>query len=315
MRTRTAGVKRVLRSRARVDVLSGQRYSSSWAPTVTYTFERGTQSPLQVHLPDPKNLSGAHKDSRHEGWQAQCVQSKGVADGTSLNVWPAARVLSQYLVTNADRLPAAPYVELGCGLGLCGVTLAKLLAENEGNAAAGTAPRMNTKAIVYCTDGDPEALSLLPSSAALNGVSEFIDCVLMEYGNRDQARSLLELVNAGEPPRNEVLMATSASEHRHGAAVSQHRPGLVIASDVLYDLQAIEPLVETLWLLGAPLSLLSFAPRHLDADFAGSQEIEVLIEVAKRRGFNIRRRLTHGPADRLWDSVIVMALERHSLQG
>ena len=113
----------------------------------------------------------------------------------------------------------------------------------------------------------------LPSSAALNGVSEFIDCVLMEYGNRDQARSLLELVNAGEPPRNEVLMATSAS--RHIGTVRQCTVlVLVIASDVLY-MQAIEPLVETLWLLGAPLSLLSFAPRHLDADFAGNQEIRV----------------------------------------
>jgi len=47
-------------------------------------------------------------------------------DGTGFSVWYASTVLAEYLVKNADTLPqGGSCVELGSGLGLCGMALAK----------------------------------------------------------------------------------------------------------------------------------------------------------------------------------------------
>ena len=83
-------------------------------------------------------------------------------------------------------------------------------------------------------------------------------------------------------------------------------PGLVVGADVLYDLEAIRDLVDTVAQLRPPLTLLAFPPRHLDADFSGSREMDLLVEHAGKRGLRVERRL-HEQGDPR-DGLIIVAL-------
>ena len=120
----------------------------------------------------------------------------GAGDGTGFSVWRSAAVLSNHLVEVADKLPAPPHVELGSGLGLTGLTMAKILVERGAEVPA-----------VYCTDGCPEALALVRQAAAINEVEGVVKTATLEWGRRDQVELLLD--ELGQPPGLVIAARTS----------------------------------------------------------------------------------------------------------
>jgi hypothetical protein len=138
---------------------------------------------------------------------------------------------------------------------------------------------------VYCTDVDDAALELLTHAAVANGVDGLVRTARLEYGNALHAEELLRSIveeRAGQRDGTQPMPAEGYHHHEeaHPGLVV---PGLVVASDLIYDLDAIGPIVETIVQLGAPPSLLAFTPRHLDADFGGGcEELERLVDHARK---------------------------------
>ena len=208
---------------------------------------------IDIHLP---NIERPHEQARPRVAKlSQGLGQHGCGDGTSSVVWHSARVLSEHLASEGS-LPAAPYVEVGAGLGLCGLTLAKLVEERKEHSGSPELP------LVYQTDGDDEAVALLQSTAIFNGIGHLIRAHGLEWGNRQQTSALLDQLD--EPP------------------------GLVIGSDVLYDINAIPALVETIAQLGAPLTLIAFPPRHPGiAGGSSCREMEGLEQHAAKHGLRV----------------------------
>ena len=75
-------------------------------------------------------------------------------DSTGLTVWRAAEALCTWIVKNRDRFAGKKVCELGAGLGLVSILLAKL----NNNSLV--------KAPIICTDGDEISLKLLRSNIA-----------------------------------------------------------------------------------------------------------------------------------------------------
>jgi hypothetical protein len=117
----------------------------------TYTF--GT---LQVVLDIPYN----------EG------KSDEKTDITGFSVWQASEVLCNYVVENSTKLPNGPAIELGAGLGLCGIALAKLGRD------------------VVCTDINAEVLELARRGAQSNDVQDKLKAARLSWGDQDAATSL-----------------------------------------------------------------------------------------------------------------------------
>lgn len=192
------------------------------------------------------------------------------ADRTGHAVWPAAVVLSEYIAANPEILDANPggCVELGSGLGLCGITLAKLGCD-----------------LVVCTDHDNDLLELVNANAATNGVSDQIKTAQLLWGEEAHARNVVEL------------------------ELGRKSPALLIASDVMYNLDSVPALLRTITDIGARTALLAVKPRHFGdslTDMHTSEELEQIVQYATTNGLQIE--LVAQEGHNSWDCVKILAL-------
>lgn len=270
--------------------------------SVAHSFNRSDgRGPLVVHLPDEIRGKILKQVRYNQRTLAGVVPGGGAADGTGFSVWPACEHLCSHLIDTADDLPEPPYVELGGGLGLVSIVLAKLLAERgavERSAKGGPSP----VPYVYCTDGDPTALSLVENAARANGVGDVVRVAALEWGHAAHIAHLRAQLG-GKPP------------------------GLVVGTDILYNVANIPALVATIAALKPSLAFLAFPPRHASTTefltsmylaatgghhspaFAQGRELEALISEAAAHGLQIGRRWRHG--DQLWQAhQLVVSLTR-----
>ena len=149
------------------------------------------------------------------------VQNQPNADPSWAVLWPTAISLSQYLLQQEENSPTmrdssviikkdeTTVVELGAGLGLCGIVAAKLGAKH-----------------VVLTDREPFALHCAMATAACNELSpNVVQASLLEWSN----------------PKLPNLPTTTQQENDDPQDNSQ-QPNycdLVLASDVLYDGETI----------------------------------------------------------------------------
>jgi hypothetical protein len=196
--------------------------------------------------------------------------SKGFSPNrTGLSCWPASIVMCEYLVSNVNYVPRGICVELGAGLGLCGITLSKL-----GNHHK-----------IVCTDKDKELLQLINENVEANEAAETVVTTALEWGNPDHVQELVDECPAID---------------------------LVIGADVLYNLDAIPELVDTITLLDATTTLLALKPRHFGSGTYHSDELLLLAQLADKSGLTLERVMQQG--DNLWDCVQILKVERREMQ-
>ena len=109
-------------------------------------------------------------------------------DGTGFSVWQASKVLGDYIVDNKASLPveAGTVVELGTGLGVVGLALAKVGCEK-----------------VICTDQNEKLLELLDMNAQRNGVEDAVLCKILSWGDKsaiDDLKSFISRKGSGSSP-------------------------------------------------------------------------------------------------------------------
>eukprot|EP00611_Tribonema_gayanum_P006933 TRINITY_DN16274_c0_g1_i1.p1 TRINITY_DN16274_c0_g1~~TRINITY_DN16274_c0_g1_i1.p1 ORF type:complete len:296 (-),score=68.01 TRINITY_DN16274_c0_g1_i1:23-862(-) len=150
---------------------------------------------------------------------------------TGLTVWTAARHLAHYLFHIRDQIAGRTVIELGAGLGLCGILCAKLGAS------------------VVVTDGGDEF-----TEEALGALTEQVE------RNRSVTAAALECA---------VERLTWGD---HDAFLKAHREGfdVVIAADVIYEADAVAPLLSTVTALlqAKPRArfLLGYTHRNVNID-------------------------------------------------
>ncbi|EOD17753.1 hypothetical protein EMIHUDRAFT_209710 [Emiliania huxleyi CCMP1516] len=198
------------------------------------------------------------------------------ADDTGSTLWASAAALCAHLASlDPAALPAGPRVELGTGLGLCGIALAKL------DAARGV------REPLVCTDGSDDALRACRDNIALNDIRA--ETERLEWGNVRQAEALLRRLG--------------------------RRPGLIIGSDLTYSLDSIPPLVQTVAALGATATLLAFPPRIGAGSLAvrdgfRCEEHARLARLAKQAGLVVRQAGPSLSTHVNGEEVVLLSLER-----
>lgn len=149
----------------------------------------------------------------HKAENGQTIPSTG------LTLWRAAPLLCDFMQQNASLIEDQRVLELGAGLGLCGIT-AELLGARE----------------VCMTDGDTDTLAQLRENVKANGCTK-ITCPQLRWGHR-----VAEFV-----------------EH-HG------KFDIIIAADIIYVEDILEPLFDTVVALMGHTFLLSYARRNVKID-------------------------------------------------
>ena len=168
---------------------------------------------------------------------------------TGLTLWRASELLSKYLVQPAVVVHNQRVLELGAGLGLCGILAHRLGA-----------------AEVVLTDGDTEALANLRCNLRANQLCATTDT--------DTS------VNTGPP--------ATVSSHQlvWGQNVSQFRQrhgqfDVILGADIIYIADVLEPLWNTVTELLRPcpgsVFLLAYARRNVS--------IDLVLETASKFGF------------------------------
>jgi len=138
-------------------------------------------------------------------------------NSTGLTLWRAAEHLCHYMIKTSSTLQKKRILELGCGLGLNGILAHKLLTEESSTST------------VYLTDGDTDAMAQLRDNVKHN-ISQScssnipIRCNQLIWG-REKTTTFLE---------------------KH---CDNNKFDVLLASDVVYVGEIIEPLIESVTVL------------------------------------------------------------------
>ena len=162
------------------------------------------------------------------------MESDQTWNSTGLTLWRSSNFLCQHLVENPDLCRNKRTVELGCGLGLCGILAHRITcpiveADNDNNqdVVNGSAKDDTEKVVassrVWLTDGDTDVLPKLRENVARNQSDRYAETVSAHQliWGTDTAQAFLRHYGEGKP--FDVLLA----------------------SDVVYVKTVVEPLFET----------------------------------------------------------------------
>ena len=213
-------------------------------------------------------------------------------DVTGFTVWRAGETLCRYMAETHAKLPYGPRVELGSGLGLCGIVIAML---DKDGAVGGKTSGGSRTAAVLCTDRSIALLEHVKENARLNHVEELVSTCRLEWGSECGVTELRERLCADQP--------------------SAARPALVIGSDICYSVEALPSLVATISMLDAQLNLLAIRPRFVDESDGSSEELVALKDLAAAAGYEVKEVLREeadaSPGAKTSDaSVVVVELRR-----
>lgn len=144
-------------------------------------------------------------------------------NSTGLTLWRAAEHLCHYLIRNPETIENRRVLELGCGLGLCGILAHKLqlLQSTEKQL-----PIDNDVSAVYLTDGDTDALAQLRANVKHN---------IPESSSNDRKTICC----------NQLLWGEENTKTFLSEKVNNQQFDVLLASDVVYAAGIIQPLMES----------------------------------------------------------------------
>jgi predicted nicotinamide N-methyase len=157
-------------------------------------------------------------------------------NSTGLTLWRAAPILCQFMVDNADAYIRGKHVlELGGGLGLCGILAGMLDAKS-----------------VYITDGDSESLAGMRVNVESNAVGSAVRCRQLRWG----------------------MQLPEFARHVSPDVRTDGRFDVLIGSDIIYVESILDPLFLTVDLLLTEDStgtfILAYARRNVKIDLVFS---------------------------------------------
>ncbi|GAA6011526.1 hypothetical protein JCM11491_004675 [Sporobolomyces phaffii] len=190
--------------------------------------------PGQASISERTYYWGALRDVEQRDTEWKCVRTREearmISGGTTgLRTWQACIALSNhFLVDPGDVVHSATnVVELGAGVGLLSLVVAKLKEEGDGSRRPGT---------VFATDVDDKVLELLDANVRLNGLEARVRTSRLDW----------ELAGDLDAHGDEL----STWERETFGDDERGRPDLIIGADIVYDPTLTAQLAATIaWLL------------------------------------------------------------------
>jgi predicted nicotinamide N-methyase len=175
---------------------------------------------------------------------------------TGLTLWRASELLCDYMIRTSTALEQKNVLELGAGLGLCGILAHHLQAAN-----------------VVLTDGDTDALKFMRANVAANCSSSSTSTVGIDSSSSATTRIIQcrQLV-WGDCNRVDDLKHQYTNDDNQGFH-------LVLGSDIIYVEEILDPLFQSVDRLLADSGefWLAYARRNV--------KIDLVLETADRYGF------------------------------
>lgn len=164
-------------------------------------------------------------------------------------LWPAALSLSSYLMQHWSEISTSPpvqhkspvIVELGSGVGMCGIFLAKYF-ELLSSKKSEESNSIEMPSTILLTDYDPGCLDMLSDNIVLNSLEDSCHVCRVEWGKN----------------------LTSVFEFTQLSISSQQTPLLVIGSDLLYCVSVVKPLFTSVKAMLSGVAVARNAPECLD---------------------------------------------------
>ncbi|GAX25885.1 hypothetical protein FisN_6Hh077 [Fistulifera solaris] len=221
-----------------------------WTDDVRPVEDDHDDVPPDVLAPNPHQTFSFQGSIQLQGYTSESDQTW---NSTGLTIWKASEYLSHYLLSQPP-LVNQRVLELGAGLGLCGIVAHRLLQART----------------VYVTDGDSDVLKVMKENIQANRLAEErpISGHQLLWG-AEYALAFLETMRRLEPENDSLLF------------------DVILAADVVYVPQVIAPLFETVHTVLEPVVgvfLLAFARRLVDVT------LDDVLQEAKRAGFVYEQR-------------------------
>ena len=175
-------------------------------------------------------------------------ESEQIWNSTGLTLWRSSQYLCDYLVENAPMLQDKRILELGSGLGRCGILASKLV--NDSKESGST---------VYLTDGDTDTLLQLRANIELNGPLP-IRCHQLLWGT-ETATTFLERHASDEPF------------------------DIIFGSDLIYVEKVISPLFDTVATLLSTKPNSKFTMAHCCRRQGNEVDLNMVLAAATEAGF------------------------------
>lgn len=179
-----------------------------------------------------------------KGFQSESEQ---IWNSTGLTLWRSSQYLCDYLDENAPMLQNKRILELGSGLGRCGILASKLLDDSKEGGSE-----------VYLTDGDSDTLLQLRANIELNGPLP-IRCHQLLWGT-ETATTFLKRHASDEPF------------------------DIIFGSDLIYVEKVISPLFDIVETLLSTMPNSKFVMAHCCRRQGNEVDLTMVLGAAKEAG-------------------------------
>lgn len=300
--------------------------SSLPPPTETF-FISYPLSPFFTQQQQEEENDDETKEMIHLEIQGFPSDSEQIWNSTGLTLWPSSHYLCEYMLESFHEGTLLPTttstsqtklaVELGSGLGHCGLLLHHLLQTTRSHQVYSKAGDNNNNDSlayhIFLTDGDTDALKQLRENVEENilvenkqkqspdGCNNEISCHQLLWGQQGTQtfchHHLMPLRNEGDNNKDDMTKSLSTLG-------DYQKIQLLFGSDLIYVQNVIEPLFETVRALLDPKDG-KFLMAHSNRRHGNEVTLEMVLEHAQKAGFDyeIVKRITE-------DEIYVMEFSR-----
>jgi predicted nicotinamide N-methyase len=254
-------------------------------PGQEFTFEYSTGNVLEEEENEEDTTTTTTKttpltksvDTVHVTVRGFKADSDETWESTGLTLWKATHSLNDYIQKHYHKWQGYSILELGAGLGVCGILTAKLITAHQlsslSSPSSSTATATGVPTTSIClTDGDTQALALLRENVKRNG------CTRSTTTTATTTTTVRQLLWGRENAQQFATTPASAACAK-GPPLSYE---IILASDVIYAPQVLVPLWETIQVLLAQggTFILAFAKRKVPV------QVQDVLRTAKEYGFD-----------------------------
>jgi predicted nicotinamide N-methyase len=221
-----------------------------------YNDDEGEDQDDDQSLPPPTESHCFTYPALHDGEDDIVIELKGfesdseqIWNSTGLTLWRSSKHLCDYLYEIAPMLKQKNILELGSGLGRCGILASKLVGDSEGS--------------VFLTDGDTDTLTQLRANIDLNGPLS-IRCHQLLWGA--------------------ATASTFLERHAHTSG-NPFKFDIIFGSDLIYVEKVISPLFDTVQTLLSSGPNSKFVMAHCCRRQGNEVDLDMVLAAAEKAGF------------------------------